>query len=463
MSVILTLALTIGANATIFSFVNALLFQPLPVQKPGRIVRLVAHTPLSGISSPFPWSYPDFNDYRNATRSVFNEASLFAPQGFNLLRQGEVRNVHSAVVSGSFFQAMGLHPLLGRTFDSGAGAQAGAAPQVVISEVYWRREFGSDPAIIGRTIVLNKQPFTIIGVVKGGSVFRALGSPRLFVPVHAAMRIMSGNSLSARGARWIQAVYARLRPGVSPADAQKVVDFESSRLAKQYPKSVGKFDFQMSAAKTSTYADLLLHNRTVTVRVTELLWLAVILILLIACANILNLFLARGSNRLREMVIRSVLGASRWTLVRQLLMESGLLCAAGGLAGSLLAFAALAYARSFPAIAQLRPAPDPRVWGYTAALTVGAALLFGLAPMTASMRRNLAKYLNVIRPTPSRRQQRQRRFLIIGQIALSMALLVATGLILHTLISLQNVDLGFNPNRLLVDELDFSGFTGKVF
>lgn len=463
--VILTLALVIGANTAIFSFVNILLFRPLPVREPAQIVRLDARSSLPGMPSPFPWSYPQFDDYRDVTRDALTGMSLFAPQSFTLRHDNRLANIRSAVVSGDFFQVMGLNALLGRTLGPADDSSASPAANVVISESFWRKEFGASPNVVGRPIELNKRLFTVVGVVRGGSVFAALGDPRIFVPVHSAGEIMSGNSLNDRGAGWIQGVYARLRPGATLAGVQTALDFEASRLAHEYPGNDGKLGFGVTALKTGTLAGLLRADPTVTVRVSELLWLAVVLILCVACANILNLFLTRAAQRAGEIAIRSALGASKRRLALRLFADSLPICVAGGTAGLLLGLVGLNFAGRFPAMAGMQPVLDWRVAGYAALLTMGCALLFGLAPLGAVFSKNLNRTLVAGGSgiTPGRRQQRQHRILSIGQIALSMMLLAAMGLILHTLIALNNVNLGFNPDRLVVAGMDFTNVTGSGF
>lgn len=424
--VILTLALVIGANTAIFSFVNILLFRPLPVREPAQIVRLDARSSLPGMPSPFPWSYPQFEDYRDVTGSAFSGMSLFAPQGFVLRHDGRLANIPSAVVSGDFFQVMGLGAQLGRTLAPGDDSVTSPADNVVLSESFWRTEFGASPKVVGQHIELNKRLFTVVGVVRGGSVFAALGSPRIFVPVHAATEIMGGNSLNDRGAGWIQGVYARLKPGATLAGVQTALDFEASRLARQYPGNDGKLGFAVTALKTGTLAGLLRADPVATVRVAQLLWLAVAL---------------------------------------RLFGDSLPLCVIGGATGVLLGLVGLKFAGHFPAMHGMQPVFDWWVAVYAAALTLGSALLFSLVPLAAVMRKNLNHALAAsgATATPGRRQQRQHRMLSIGQIALSMMLLAAMGLILHTLIALNHVDLGFDPDRVVIAGMDFTNASGAGF
>lgn len=463
--VILTLALVIGANTAIFSFVNILLFRPLPVREPAQIVRLDARSSLPGMPSPFPWSYPQFEDYRDVTGSAFSGMSLFAPQGFVLRHGGRLANIRSAVVSGDFFQVMGLDALLGRTLAPGDDPATGAAHNVVISESLWRTQFGADPQVVGQHIELNQRLFTVVGIVRGGSIFAALGNPRIFVPVHAATEIMGGNSLNDRGAGWIQGVYARLRSGTTLASVQTALDFEASRLARQYPGNDGKLGFAVTALKTGTLAGLLRADPVATVHVAQLLWLAVVLILCVACANILNLFLTRAAQRAGEIAIRAALGASKWRLALRLFADSLPLCVIGGTAGLLLGLVGLKFAGHFPAMQGMQPVFDWRVAAYAAALTLGCALLFSFVPLASIMRKNLNHALAAsgAAATPGRRQQRQHRMLSIGQIALAMMLLAATGLILHTLIALNHVNLGFNPDRVVIAGMDFTNASGAGF
>lgn len=462
-SVILTFALVIGANTTIFSIVNTVLLRPLPVENPGRLVQLEARSTAPGMPSPFPWSYAQFRDYRGVTRDLFSAVSIYSPQIFTWQRRGRPVRVSSAVVSGDFFQVMGLRPLLGRTLTAADDSAASPGANVVISESLWRSRFGSRPDSVGQRLILNHKLFTVVGVVRGGSVFAALGQPQLFIPVHLASTIMSGNSLADRGAGWIQGVYARLRPGVSRERVQTALDFEAARLAHEYPGNDGKLGFHVTALGAGTFGGLLRQDPALTMRVTELLWLAVVLILCVACANILNLFLTRATQRLGEIAVRSVLGASRLRLAMRLLGESLLLCMTGAVVGVVFGLLALRFAERFPVVAGMRPVFDWRVAGYAAMVTVAAALLFGLVPLAAVAGKNLNRRLTGVHSGLTRGQHRQHRLLSIGQIALSMVLLVATGLILHTLVALHQVDLGFNPSNVLVADMDFSTVTGAGF
>lgn len=461
-SVILIFALVIGVNTAVFSIVNTVLFQPLPVRDPGRLVRLEARSSLPGAPSPFPWSYPLFRDYRSATRDAFSSMSIYAAGGATLRHNGQLVTVPSAIVSGDFFQVMGLSAILGRTLTAADDSETtSTAANVVISESLWRTQFGADPGIVGKQLELNQRLFTVMGVVSGGNVFAALGRPQIFAPVHAAAQVITGNSLDNRQMGWIQTVYARLKPGASIARVQTVLDFEAARLAHEYPNDDGWLGLHVTALKTSTFGDLLRADRAMTMQVSELLWLAVVLILGVACANILNLFLTRATQRIPEIAIRIVLGASRLRLVLRLSGESLLLCVTGGIVGVILGFLTLKFAERFPAIAGMQAVFDWRVAGYACLLTVAAALLFGLVPLAVVISKNLNHNLVGVRSGLSHGHGRQHRILSIGQISLSMVLLVATGLILHTLIALHLVDLGFNPSRTLVAGMDFSTITGS--
>jgi putative ABC transport system permease protein len=441
---VLTIALGVGANTAIFSVVNAMLLQPLPYPAAERLV-LVWTTTGSGQSAA---AWPEYLDWRAQSRS-FEEMAVARQQSVTLVGDAEPERVTGAFVSSTLFDVVGARPERGRIFRPEETDPATAQPVAVISHGLWTRRFGADPTILGRTLILNGQPRVVIGVI--GPEFEPGRAPfdgwfmgtEVWLPV---ADFPNANGLT-RGQTEFPVV-ARLRPGVTPAAAQADLAVVAQRLQKAYPDT--------HAQRTVIVRPL--HEELVAdVRPALLILLgAVGLVLLIGCANVANLLLARASHRQRELALRSALGAGRRRLVAQLLTESMVLALAAGVLGAALgSFALRGLVALVPANAGL-PANlgiDRTVLAFTAGISLLTGVVFGLLPAWQASRPDLVAVLREGgRSVGGAARRRFRDGLVVAEIALSLVLLVGAGLLLRSVFALQNADPGFRTDRLLTME-----------
>jgi predicted permease len=465
---IVSLALGIGANAAIFSMFNQMLLRPLPVAEPSRLVNLSAPGPKPGSQScnqagncSEVFSYPMFRDLEKV-QTVFTSVAAHRLFGANLAYQGQTMNGNGVMVSGSYFPVLGIQPAVGRLLGPQDDQKVGESLVAVLSHSYWTARFDQNPSVVGQTLIVNGQHLTIVGVAPAGFEGTTLGSrPELFVPITLRGVMDPGfNQFANRRSYWVY-VFARLRPGVS-------IDAARSQLGVQYrgiindveaPLQQGMSDQTLARFKTR---ELILEDGARgqssvdgEARTPLRLLMAVTgLVLLIACANIANLLLARSAARSSEMAIRLSIGASRRQLVGQLLAESCLLAVLGGLAGMVVAqwtlngiFAML----PVEAAATLQPSIDGTVIAFGAVLTIGTGLLFGLFPALHSTRPDLLSTLKgqAGQPAGARAASRFRTTLATAQIAISMALLVCAGLFTKSLMNVSRVELGIQIDHLL--------------
>ena len=430
---ILTLALGIGANTALFSVVNSSLLRPLPYPRPAELVRVRTHHAVRGWTGAQA-SLHDFRDWQ-AQAQGFSELAAFNQRSANLSGGAQPERVGYALVSANLFDALAVQPVLGRAFTK-EDDEPGQGKVVVLSYGFWQRSFGGDPAAVGRTLLLNGESCTIVGVMPAHVQF-----PHAEIELWKPLAMRPADS-GDRSGRWLE-VLGRLKPGVSVAQAQAEMERIAGTLAQSYPDSNAGW----SASVTPLHADQVSNIRPALL----LLWGAVGLVLLIACANVANLLLARAAGRTKEMALRSALGAGRGRLVRQLLTESLLLATAGGVAGVLLASWGVAW---LPQLAPQGMAAqvelDRWVLGYALGLSLLTGLLFGLFPALKAARTDLQTALKEggrsLSGAPS---QRVRNGLVVAEIAITLMLLIGAGLLLRSFATLLRVDPGFPTQNLL--------------
>ncbi|HYY56002.1 MAG TPA: ABC transporter permease [Pyrinomonadaceae bacterium] len=439
---VITLALGIGANTAIFTVVNAVLLRSLPYAQPEQLVR-IGGTNLQRNKTLGTLSPQDFYDWRDRN-TVFESIAAYDSWSPSLTGTGEPERLAAGRVSSSFFNVLKAEPALGRAFLP-SEEQRGNHLVAILSYGLWQRRFGADAGLVGRTIMLNGAAYTVIGVMPKGfesPQFSGIGfeQPELWAPFAPDL------SQWSRSGRAVDAAIARLKPGVTTEQAQAEMHLIARQLQQQYPED--------NAGEDVTIASL--HGQLVgKIRSALMVFLvAVGFVLLIACANVANLLLARAAVRQREMAIRTALGAGRYRIVRQLLTESVLLSVVGGVLGLLLALWATDYlvalgSDSIPRLGAITL--DMRVLGFTTALTLLTGVAFGLAPALQSSNPDLNETLKESGRTSTggTGRQRLRSLLVVSEIALSLLLLIGAGLLLKSFLRLQRVDPGFDPHGVL--------------
>ena len=446
---VLTLALGIGANTAIFSVVNAELLRPLPFRDSERLVS-VATANSRVHSSNGSTSYPDFADWKSQNQ-VFEKMSAYTDAAFTLTGQENPAHLEGASVSAEMFDVLGVSPELGRTFRPGEDEPNHHV--VIISDHLWKQQFAGDPGIIGRVITVDHAGYTVVGVMPPNFRYPLQREPEEMWSTLSPLNETSDNSpamVQQRGAHFLQCI-AKLKPGVTLAQAQAAMDVIASSLSKQYPDT-NKY---MGVRVTAEQARL-----TKAIRPALLvMMIAVGLVLLIACVNVANLLLARATTRGREIAIRTAMGAGRVRVVRQLLTESLLLAIFAGALGTALAF------WGNDVLVRLSPENLPRVaeihidgWAlaFTASLSLLTGILFGLAPALQSTHSNIVEALKEgsLSTTAGRSRHSLRSSLVIVEMALALILLVSAGLLIRSLMRLQNVNPGFDPHNVMTASLD---------
>jgi putative ABC transport system permease protein len=441
---VLTIALGVGANTAIFSVVNAVLLRPLPYPDADRLV-MVWTTTGSGNNAA---AWPEYVDWRAQSHS-FEEMAVWRGQSVSLTGGAEPERVAGAFISASFFDVVGARPQLGRTFRPEETDPATTAPVAVISHGLWTRRFGADPGILGRTLVLNGQPRTVVGVL--GPEFEPGRAPfnGWFMGTEAWQPVADfPNAKGLERGQTELLVAARLRSGVTVAAAQADLEVVARRLEQAYPDTHARRRVRI----------LPLHELLVSeVRPALLILLgAVGLVLLIGCANVANLLLARAAHRQCELALRSALGAGRRRLVTQLLTESIVLAVAAGAVGTAVGYAGLrGLAALVPASAGLPETMgiDGNVLAFTVGLSLFTALAFGLLPALQASRPDLVAVLREGgRSLGGGARRRFRDGLVVAEVAVSLVLLVGAGLLLRSALALHSADPGFRSDRILTME-----------
>jgi len=452
---VLTLALGIGSNTAIFSVVNGVLLKPLPYPHPERLVTLWERNPQKGMDQEFV-TPPDFDDWQSEQK-VFDQMSYWTGDTeLNLVQDDGSEKVRASYTSASLFQSLGVQPVDGRAFTEDEDKKEGNRVALIGYELC-QRKFGSSSDALGQTVTLDtfgRRTYTIVGVMPRG--FQFPGKSEIWLPAG-----WNGIPRDRRGGHWIQAL-ARLKDGVTLEQALAEMNSIQGRIESQFPNlNLG-----------SQVAVVPLLEQTVGRTLQTALWVlwgVIATVLLIACANVANLTLARASARQREIVIRLALGASRWQVVRQLLTESALLASIGGLLGLALAIAGISALKSIstepiPRLQDVRM--DAGVLGFTLFVSLVTTVLCGLAPALETTKQNLNDALKegAAATTAGLRRNRLRNALVIAEVALSLPLLVGAGLMLNSFANLVNLNRGIQTDHLIVARLDFSisGYTTWV-
>ena len=463
---ILSLALGIGANTAIFSIADSLLLRPLPVDRPQQLAVVLSQPPGAAVALS-TWSNPVWEQIRERRHQLFETAFAYSARisRFNLAPAGEADLVDGIWVSGDYFSGLGVPPLLGRTLtssdDQRGGGPAGAV--AVISYGMWQRRYGGRTDVFGRTVTIDRAPFTIVGVMPAGFFGADVGTSfDIAVPLGTESLIRGRDSYLDRPTTSWLAIMARLKDGQQPGQAQSALQALSPHIREVTmpqgfpPESQARY---LSAPLTVESAAIGTSSMRTRYRRPLLILLAVVaLVLLIACANIANLQTARAVSRRHEFSVRLALGASRWRLVRQLIVESLVLATIGAVLGLLLAqwmSAFLIRQLSTYANTVFISVPiDGRVIGFTAALAAAAAIVFGTLPSWLSFRSEPAGALRAHGRSAIDRQRGSGAVLVAGQVALSFILLITAGLLIRTFASIAGRDLGFDREAVLVTQLD---------
>lgn len=470
--IVLTLGLGIGANSAIFSVVNSLLFRPLPVENPEELVVLATRRPKI-IEFPLSLSYPEFLDYAEQCGDVFSDVMAHMPAPANISREGKAERVFIEAVSANYFSMLGVKTAVGRTFLPDEGLAPGADPLIVLKHGYWQRSFGGDRSLMGRTVTVNGSPFTVIGVTEEKfpgteSMIDISG----YIPLTMAPAVYPdlANMFENRGSTSFR-VMARLKPGVKVDQAEASAQVVAARLAEEYPdtnEGVTAMVVPEPNARPQVEMAALVRPAAGFVMIIAGM------VLLIACANVANLILARATARRKEFAIRAALGAGRFRLIRQLLTESVLLALMGGAAGLLMALWVADGVSSVEAVGdapiKFDVAVDSRALVFTLALAMLTGIASGLAPALQASKTDLNETLKEGGRTSAGRgaRQRLRKVLIVGQVAVSLLLLICSGLFIRGVQSAHEIDLGFRTEDQLIAQVDLglSGYDetqGKEF
>ena len=458
---VLSLALGIGANTSIFSIVNTLLLKPLPYKDPDRLAQVFRQTDETGkgLEASELWSYPKFQVIRDNSET-FDQLAAVSDQNFPVTDSDNPERLNAEMVSASYFPMLGVEASVGRTFSADEDTTPGTHPVALLSYGIWQRRFGGDAKVIGETISLNKVPLTIVGVLPEGFKGQK-GTAEVWVPMMMAPRLTFPRRLLSPLAHWTE-VIARLKPGVTPGQAQSEMGVVAAKLSEAIPTS-GQTAPSPESIKLVSLKEAKLDP---AIRKSFLvLFGAVGFVLLIACANIANLLLTRSVSRRKEIAIRLALGASRARLIRQLLTESVLLSTLGGVAGLLIAMWGVELLASFkPAGAERsnnyiqlldfsKANVDGQVLAFNLLLSVVTGIVFGLLPALQASRPGVSDALKegglAAAPRSHSLGLSAKGILVVSEIALSLVLLIGAGLMIRSFSNLQALAIGFHPEQVM--------------
>src|SRR5438270_3380443 len=442
---VFALALGIGANSAIFSVVNTILLRPLPYKNPSQLVVIWENATHLGFPKNTP-SPANFVDWRQQA-TVFSGMGAFAEKSFNLTGLGEPERLEGRRVSANLFELLGVKPIVGRTFvpeEDKPGTKV-----ALLNESLWKRRFGGDPAVIGRALTLNGESYTVVGVLPNSVRLPAFGNWRDQVWVPLAF---SSEEAGNRGDHFLQ-VIGRMKPGVTLEKAKAEMETIAARLAQEYPK----YNVRIGAIVNPLHEEIVGNMKPALL----ILLGAVAFVLLIACANVANLLLARAAVRHKEIALRLALGADRARLTKQLLVESVMLSLLGGMVGLLFAYGGLrVLSRFIPAdVANADTISiDAKVLVFTLLVAVVTGLIFGLAPASQASHFNLNDTLKEGGRDSGAgvRGKRLRSTLVIAEVAVSFILLIGAGLLINSFMHLRNLDPGFRADHLLALNVDLS-------
>ena len=456
---VLSLSLGIGANATIFSFINGLLLRPPSVADPDRLVEVWQRntTRGTGIGSHMPLSFPDYEHYRDHNR-VFDAMGGFTAETSRVIwnRAGEGEVLQGALVSANFFTILGVRPALGRAFLPDEERPSTAAAVVMLSHALWQQRLGADPAVLGKTLTFNGRGFTVIGVGPAGFTGVLAGfAPDFWTPLGMQTALSPALNRSERRMHWILGV-GHLAPGVTPAQASADLATLGRQLAADYP------DANRNLMPSALPVELVPSPfRGFLGGASGVLMAVVGLVLLIACANVANLLLAKASSRRREIAIRGALGATRRRLMQQALTESVLIAGMAGLSGLLLsAWATPLLLSAVPASIPLAldVSPDLRVLAFTVLASILTSVGFGLAPALRQSRLDPVTTLKDGASQGGSAKSKLRNGLVIAQVTACMVLVAGAGLCVRSLLQARSIDPGFDTRNALAASLNVETF-----
>ena len=447
-----SLALAIGTNTAVFTLVNGLFLRPLPVPGADQLVRAYAYG-ARGQDEYGQFSYPDYLDYR-ARVGAFAGLVAFTNNSFGLTVNGHAEAAAGFVVSGNYFDVLGVRMALGRGFTREEDVSPGAAPTIVISDALWRRRFAADPRVVGRAVKLNGTPCTVVGVApKWFTGTETIFAADVWVPALAYAQVRHNPELArGRGVAWLNGL-GRLRPGLDVRQAEAAMNVVARNLERAYPATNAGVSARILPERAARP-----EPGIPTALISALITTVAAIVLLVACANVANLMLVRAAGRRKEISVRLALGAGRARIVRQLLTESLLLALLAAVVGVVLARWAnnslhlISPPVDIPFV--FSPAPDARVLGFVLLVTVATPLLFGLAPALSAVRGGVAATIKAEATVGGHGRRRARNALVVSQLALSLVLLVGAALFSRSLEQAKRIDPGFDPRQGLTAQLD---------